>query len=58
MELSDVTRGAASLSLAGDPDSVFTFGKPSPQGEVRLLAVVDVNEIFLEGDPARSPRLG
>lgn len=32
----------------GDPDSQFTLGKPSPQGEVRVLAVVDVNEIFLK----------
>jgi hypothetical protein len=35
----------------GDPDSVFTFGKPSPGGEVHLLAVVDVNEIFLKAIP-------
>jgi hypothetical protein len=35
----------------GDPDSQFTLGKPSPQGEVRVLAVVDVNEIFLKAIP-------
>lgn len=32
----------------GDPDSQFTLGKQSPQGEVRVLAVVDLNEIFLK----------
>jgi hypothetical protein len=36
---------------AGDPDSQFTLGKPSPQGEVRVLAVFDVNEIFLKAIP-------
>lgn len=36
---------------AGDPDSQFTLGKPSPQGEVHLLAVVDVNEIYLKAIP-------
>ncbi len=42
----------------GDPDSQFTLGRPSPDGEVRLLAVIDVNEIFLKAippDPLISP---
>jgi len=51
MELSDVTEERRLFHHAGDPDSVFTFGKPSPQGEVRLLAVIDVNEIFLKAIP-------
>ena len=36
---------------AGDPDSMFTLGKPSPPGEVHLLAAVEVNEIFLKAIP-------
>jgi hypothetical protein len=36
---------------AGDPDSQFTLGKPSPGGEMRVLAVIDVNEIFLKAIP-------
>jgi hypothetical protein len=43
---------------AGDPDSTFTIGKPSPEGEVHVLAVIDVNEIFLKAippDPLISP---
>jgi hypothetical protein len=35
----------------GDPDSQFTLGKPSPEGEVHVLAVIDVNEIFLKAIP-------
>ena len=42
----------------GDPDSMFTIGKSSPQGELRLLAAVEVNEILLKAvppDPLVSP---
>ena len=35
----------------GDPDSTFTLGKPSPGGEVHVLAVIDVNEIHLKAIP-------
>jgi hypothetical protein len=35
----------------GDPDSLFTIGAPSPEGEVHLLAAVEINEIFLKAIP-------
>lgn len=35
----------------GDPDSLFTVGRPSPQGELRLLAAIELNEIFLKAVP-------
>jgi hypothetical protein len=35
----------------GDPDSLFTLGRPSPQGEAHVLAAVEVNEIFLKAIP-------
>lgn len=43
---------------AGDPDSLFTLGAPTPEGEVHLKAAVEVNEIFLKAippDPLVSP---
>lgn len=43
---------------SGDPDSLFTIGRPSADGDVHLLAVIDVNELFLKAiapDPLVSP---
>lgn len=48
VELSGALEDRRLFHQPGDPDSQFTLGKPSPQGEVRVLAVVDVNEIFLK----------
>jgi hypothetical protein len=31
----------------GDPDSLFTFSGPSPQGDLRLSAALDVNDVVL-----------
>ena len=31
----------------GDPDSLFTFGGPTPDGEVRLKAALEVNDVVL-----------
>ena len=31
----------------GDPDSLFTFGKPTPEGELRLKAAFEVNDVVL-----------
>jgi hypothetical protein len=36
---------------AGDPDSVFTLGTPTPGGELHLKASFEVNEIFLKAIP-------
>jgi len=35
------------LHQPGDPDSLFTLGSPTPQGEVRFQAAIEVNEVFL-----------
>ncbi|HQQ76855.1 MAG TPA: hypothetical protein PLB01_05835 [Thermoanaerobaculia bacterium] len=48
IELSGALEDRRLFHQPGDPDSQFTLGKPSPQGELRVLAVVDVNEIFLK----------
>jgi len=51
---------------AGDPDSLFTFGGPTPHGKLRLKAAFEVNDIVLKAiapdlriDPASTrPRSG
>jgi hypothetical protein len=35
------------LHQPGDPDSLFTLGSPTPQGELRVQAAVEVNEVVL-----------
>jgi hypothetical protein len=35
----------------GDPDSLFTLGDPTPEGQVHLKAAIEVNEIFLKAIP-------
>jgi len=39
------------LHQAGDPDSLFTLGAPTPGGELHLKAAIEVNEIFLKAIP-------
>jgi hypothetical protein len=39
------------LHQPGDPDSLFTLGSPTPDGEVHLKAAIEVNEIFLKAIP-------
>ncbi len=58
LDLSGIGEEKRLFHQPGDPDSMFTLGKPSPQGEVRLMAAVEVNEIFLKAippDPTVSP---
>lgn len=58
LDLSGIGEEKRLFHQQGDPDSMFTLGKPSPQGEVRLQAAVEVNEIFLKAippDPLVSP---
>lgn len=46
------------LHQQGDPDSLFTLGEPTPEGEVHWKAAIEVNEIFLKAiapDPLVSP---
>lgn len=35
------------LHQPGDPDSLFTIGSPTPHGELRLQAAVEVNDVVL-----------
>ena len=42
------TRGQAPVHQAGDPDSLFTFGDSTPEGELHLKAAIELNEIHLE----------
>lgn len=35
----------------GDPDSLFTLGDATPEGEVHLKAAIELNEIFLKAIP-------
>lgn len=35
----------------GDPDSLFTFGEATPEGELRLKAAIEVNDIVLKALP-------
>jgi hypothetical protein len=35
------------LHQTGDPDSLFTLGGPTPDGEVRLKAAFEVNDVVL-----------
>jgi hypothetical protein len=35
----------------GDPDSLFTLGSATPEGQIHLNAAIEVNEIFLKAIP-------
>jgi hypothetical protein len=35
----------------GDPDSLFTLGDPTPEGQVHLKAAIEINELFLKAIP-------
>jgi hypothetical protein len=35
----------------GDPDSLFTLGDATPEGQVHLRAAIELNEIFLKAIP-------
>ncbi|MGA7992262.1 MAG: hypothetical protein WCC53_12555 [Thermoanaerobaculia bacterium] len=51
LDLSELPEERRPFHQQGDPDSLFTLGKPSPQGELHLLAALEVNEIFLKAIP-------
>ncbi len=35
------------LHQPGDPDSLFTLGSPTPHGELRVQAAVEINDVVL-----------
>ena len=51
IDLSDLSQGKRLFHQPGDPDSLFTLGRPAPTGELKIMAAVDVNEIFLKAIP-------
>ena len=51
ISLTGVPEDRRLLHQAGDPDSLFTLGEPTPEGEVHLKAAIEVNEIFLKAIP-------
>jgi len=48
LDLAGVNDARRVFHQAGDPDSLFTFGKASPQGELHLKAALEVNEVTLK----------
>jgi len=52
LDLSPAEEGSKRLlHQTGDPDSLFTFGDATPEGELRLKAAIEVNEIILKALP-------
>ncbi len=49
--LESVSEDRRLFHQAGDPDSLFTLGSPTPGGELHLSAAIEVNEIFLKAIP-------
>ena len=41
----------------GDPDSLFTLGDATPEGEVHLKAAIELNEIHLKAIPPDASQL-
>ncbi len=51
LDLSGLPEEKRLFHQQGDPDSLFTLGDPTPQGQVHLKAAIEVNEIFLKAIP-------
>lgn len=51
LDLSGLPEDKRLFHQQGDPDSLFTIGEPTPGGQVRLTAAIEVNEIFLKAIP-------
>jgi hypothetical protein len=51
IDLEGRPEGERLFHQAGDPDSLFTIGAPTPGGELHLKAAIEVNEIFLKAIP-------
>jgi hypothetical protein len=51
LDLSGLPEEKRLLHQHGDPDSLFTLGNPTPEGQVHLKAAIEVNEIFLKAIP-------
>jgi hypothetical protein len=51
LDLSGLPEEKRPFHQAGDPDSLFTLGEATPEGQVHLKAAVELNEIFLKAVP-------
>ena len=51
LDLSGLPEDKRLFHQQGDPDSLFTLGDPTPEGQVRLKAAIELNEIFLKAIP-------
>ncbi len=51
LDLSGLPEEKRLLHEPGDPDSLFTLGDPTPEGQVHLKAAIEVNEIHLKAIP-------
>ncbi len=48
VSLAGATEQRRLLHQPGDPDSLFTLGGPTPEGELHVKAAIEVNETFLK----------
>ena len=51
LDLSGLPEEKRPFHQPGDPDSLFTLGDSTPEGQVHLKAAVELNEIFLKAVP-------
>lgn len=51
LDLSGMPEEKRLFHQQGDPDSLFTLGDPTPGGQVRLKAAIEINELFLKAIP-------
>ena len=51
LDLSGLTEEKRLFHQSGDPDSLFTLGDSTPEGQVHLKAAIELNEIFLKAIP-------
>lgn len=51
LDLSGLPEEKRLFHQQGDPDSLFTLGDPSSDGQVHLKAAIELNEIFLKAIP-------
>jgi len=51
LDLSGLPEEKRPFHQAGDPDSLFTLGDSTPEGQVHLKAAIELNEIHLKAIP-------
>jgi hypothetical protein len=51
LDLSGLPEEKRLFHQSGDPDSLFTLGDPTPEGQVHVKAAIEVNEIHLKAIP-------